>query len=108
MTAKKPTKRAARKVPARRVGRPTAKNTRVGTVAKAARRKVAAPSGARKRNPAVKPKAKPRKRNPAARSKYFVVNGPEAGFSKLDDAKAYAQRFANKYGVTLHIVPVTK
>jgi hypothetical protein len=108
MTAKKPTKRAARKVPARRVGSPNAKNSRVGTVAKTARRKTVAPSGARKRNPVVKPKAKPRKRNPVARSKYFVVSGPEGGFAKLDDAKGYAQRFANKFGVTVHIVPVTK
>jgi hypothetical protein len=41
-----------------------------------------------------------RKKNPIAK-KYLVVAG--APFSNVEQAKEYAQRFANKYGVVLHV-----
>ena len=36
--------------------------------------------------------------------KYLVVTGPERGFNTATEAVSYAQRFANKYGVALHVV----
>jgi hypothetical protein len=43
-----------------------------------------------------------RKANPSPR--FLVVTGPEKGFANQAEAVAYGQRFADKYGVSLHVV----
>lgn len=85
-------KLAATKKSTPRKANPTVNSSKKATTAAArARRKNLARQRARKTNPS---------------KRYFVVTGGGKGFASQAEAVKYAQRFADRYGVSLDVVTV--